>query len=138
MSPMDGTRTIILSRASNDSFKAWIGTDTPRLIVQCYTKRRPDVLVDIGSAASVEYGTDLHTVRLRMDSGKPTRQYWSQSKDDEGLFSKFPTVLLSNLKKHQKLLFEFDPFNTPSTATVSFDLSGLAETMAKHPECVAK
>jgi hypothetical protein len=137
-SAMDNIRTIILSRTSNDSFKAWIGTDTPRLIVQCHTKRRPDLLVKLGSAASVEYGTDLHTVRLRMDSGKPAKQYWPESKDGNGLFSPAPTALITELKKHQTMLFEFDPFNTPSTATVSFDLSGLEESMGKYPECKTK
>jgi hypothetical protein len=132
---MDGARSIILARDATDSYQAWLETITPTLLVQCYSRRRPDVLVNIGAAASVEYGTDLHTVRLRFDSSSPVRQHWSKSKDDKALFSTSPTLLLADLKKHKVMLFEFDPFNTSTTATVMFDLSGLPESMAKHPEC---
>jgi hypothetical protein len=138
-SAMDGVRTISMGRIADDSFHAWLGTKTPVLHVQCYsTGRRPDVYVDIKSAASVEYGTDSHTVRLRLDSGKPSRQSWTPSKDDEGLFSTAPTPLIGELKRHGTLWFEFDPFNTSDKATVSFQLAGLAESMAKHPECKTK
>lgn len=135
---MDGARSIVLGRDAADSYHAWLDTITPKLLVQCYSRGRPDVLVDIGAAASVEYGTDSHTVRVRLDSNSPVRQHWSASKDDKGLFSQSPTLLIAELKKHNVMLFEFDPFNTSTTSTVMFDLSGLSESMAKHPECKTK
>jgi hypothetical protein len=59
-----------------------------------------------------------------LDSNSPVRQSWSALKDEHALFSQSPTVLLADLKKHKVMLFEFDPFNTANTATVTFDLSG--------------
>ncbi len=137
-SPMDGLRTIVLSRKAVNSYRSWLQTITPELEVQCYSKGRPDVLVDIGAAASVEYDTDSHTVRVKLDEGSPNSQHWSKSKDDKALFSPNPTALLATLTKHSSMMFEFDPFNTSSKADVQFDLSGLKESLAKYPECRAK
>jgi hypothetical protein len=135
---MDGKTTVVLGRRSADSYQAWIGTYVPRIVVQCYTKHHPDVFVDLKAAASVEYGDELHTVRLKFDDGKVDKQRWAQSKDDQGLFAGNPITLIEGMKHHSKLLFEFDPFNTPNTATVSFDLTGLSESMAQHPECSSR
>jgi hypothetical protein len=73
-----------------------------------------------------------------MDEGKPTTQHWNPSKDDEALFSASPALLIADMKRHSTMLFEFDPFNTSTTATVSFDLTGLSESLAKHPEYRSK
>jgi len=137
-SPMDSKTTVVLSRTSADSYQAWLTNPTPRVVVQCYTRHRPDVFVDIKGSATVEYGDELHTVRIKLDDGSPNKQRWSQSKDDQALFASNPVALISDMKRHKKMLFEFDPFNTPSSATVSFDLAGLSESMAKHPECASK
>lgn len=137
-SAMDGKTTIVLSRTSDDTYQAWLGSRKPRIAVQCYTHRHPDVFVEIGGSATVEYGDELHTVRIKFDGGQPTKQRWSQSKDNQALFASSPTLLIGDMKRHKLMLFEFDPFNTPTSATVSFEMAGLAESMSKHSECAAK
>lgn len=137
-SPMDGKTTVVLTRTSLIPYNAWLGTYIPQLTVQCYSKGKPSVLVDIKAAPSVESGDDLHSVRIKFDDGKPFSQRWSESKDQKALFASSPSSLIADMLKHDSLMFEFDPFNTTSQTTVLFTIDGLRESMAKHPECSAK
>ena len=122
-SPMDGSRRIVISRKADNDIAGWLQSKRPTLIVRCQ-EGRTEAYIQTGMAASVEYDTDSHTVRVRFDERKPTTQQWSESTDHEALFAPSAIQFAKALVNAKTLTFQFTPFNA-SPAVVHFNVEGL-------------
>jgi hypothetical protein len=120
---MDGSKTVVLSNDAENDIDVWLGSERPSLIVRCQ-EGRTDAYVVTGTAASVEYDTDSHTVRLRFDEAGPTTQHWGESTDHQALFAPNGRSLAKQMRGATTLVFQFTPFNA-SPATAKFNVRGL-------------
>jgi hypothetical protein len=130
-SAMDGSKTVTVLREAENDIQGWLEVKKPTLLVRC-KERQTDVYVATGMAASVEYGTDDHTVRLRFDDGAPITQHWSESTANDALFAPNAVQLARRMAKAKTVAFEFTPFDA-NPAVVRFNLDGLRP----HPDTVA-
>ena len=72
------------------------------------------------------------SVRIRFDDAKPVRQVWGISDDDKALFpSGYEKQFANELLNHKVLYVEFAYFHQ-APRTVSFQLDGLQEMLAKQ------
>ncbi len=122
-SAMDGSKTVTVFREAENDVQGWLDAKKPTLLVRC-KENQTDVYVATGMAASVEYGTDTHTVRLRLDDGGPITQHWSESTGNDALFAPNAVQLATRMANAKTLAFEFTPFNA-NPAVVRFNLDGL-------------
>jgi type VI secretion system protein VasI len=141
-SPMDDSKTVVLSLDADNNIHGPLGDKRPTLIIRCQEKKTK-VYVVTGMAASVEEGYDggpshEHKVGLRFDSNAARYEFWNESTADDALFAdteaygmrtkiEFPAgplvLLAKELAKAKTLTFQFTPFNgNPQVAT--FDLRG--------------
>lgn len=128
-SPMDGSQTVSLSLLSEDQIQGWLESEHPALVIRCEEKKT-EVYVVTGTAASVEYGADTHTVRLRFDEEKPITQHWSASTASKALFAPNSITLVKRLSNHNKFTFEFTPFQA-NPAIAVFELDGINKHVGK-------
>ena len=128
-SPMDGSKRIVISRDAENDIAGWLQSKRPSLIVRCQ-EGKTEAYIATGMAASVEYDTDSHTVRLRFDDGKPTTQHWGESTDHEALFAPNAIQIARELVGSKTLTFQFTPFDA-SPAVARFNLEGLAPYLQK-------
>jgi len=75
-SAFDDSKTVSLLLPAEEQISGPVKSFLPRLIVRCM-ERTTSVYVATGMAASVEYGTDSHRVRLRIDDGKAIVDAWN-------------------------------------------------------------
>lgn len=122
-SQMDSSQTVRLSLLSEGPIQGWLESEHPALDIRCLEDKTA-VYVVTGTAASVEYGTETHTVRMRFDDGKPITQHWSESTDSKALFAPNAIPLAKQLTKHNRFTFEFTPFQA-SPAIAVFELNGI-------------
>jgi len=128
-SPMDGSKRIVISRDAENDIEGSLQSKRPSLIVRCQ-EGKTDAYIAAGMAASVEYDTDRHTVRLRFDDGKPTTQHWDASTDHEALFAPNAIQFARESASSKTLTFQFTPFDA-SPAVARFNLEGLAPYLQK-------
>lgn len=122
-SPMDGSPTVVLSLPSQGNIQGWLESEHPDLIIRCQ-ENKAEIYVVTGTSASVEYGSDAHTVRLRFDEEKPITQHWSASTDGKALFAPNAINLAKQLNNHSKFTFQFTPFQA-NPAIAVFELDGI-------------
>ena len=127
-SAFDDTKTVTLVLDANERINGPVKSFLPRLIVRC-RERDTAVFVGTGMPASVEYGTETHGVRLRIDDGKTTTDAWSESTSNDSLFAPQGMVLLRQLVSGKHLAFEFTPFDAPPQVA-QFDIDGLGPMLA--------
>lgn len=128
-SPMDGSKRVVISRDAENDIEGWLRSKRPSLVVRCQ-EGKTDAYLVTGMPASVEYGTDSHTVRLRFDDGKPTTQHWSESTDHEALFAPNAVQLAKQMVKAKTLVLQFTPFSA-SPAVARFNLQGFGSYLGK-------
>jgi hypothetical protein len=134
--PMTDVSETMLDRASDDTYDAWVrGPEFGDLVVECAKNKVQHIYIALHGAASVEWGTDTHTISYRLDGAKPVKEHWTDSKNKEALFAPAPQRFLQSIEKAHSMLFEFDPFNTPTRATLKFDLDGLSAQLASVANC---
>ena len=119
---MDGSDTVVVRLQAENEIQGWLKSSNQTLVLRCQ-EQKTELYVDVGVPASVENIRQTHTVRVRFDEGKPTRQLWSESTDREALFAKRPISLAKRIAKSERMLFEFIPFQA-GRAIVEFDVSG--------------
>jgi type VI secretion system protein VasI len=142
-SPMDDSKTVVLTLVSENEIQGPIGAVKPSLIVRCQQKKT-DLYVVTGMAASVEVGFDggpraAHKVGIRLDEEEATYRDWYESGDNKALFagdmiydstghrSAFSGGVIELVKRvsnASKLTFQFTPFDG-SPQVAAFDLKGL-------------
>lgn len=132
---MDASREVYVGLDADDSVQAFLGPVRPELVVAC-RKGRTEVYVNVRTVVTGEMMDDgrwLSFVRVRVDDGKPTSQYWQESSDHEALFAPNSIQFARTLARSRKLLFEFRPFQK-SAETIEFSLDGLSEVLPKVSE----
>jgi hypothetical protein len=128
-SPMDGSKRIVISRDAENDIAGWLQSKRPTLIVRCQ-EGKTEAYIATGMAATVEYDTDRHTVRLRFDDRKPAMQHWDESTDHEALFAPNAVQFAREMVGSKTLTFQFTPFDA-SPAVARFNLEGLAPYLQK-------
>lgn len=144
-SPMDDSKTVVLTLDSDDVFQGPVGSSKPTLVVRC-KEGKTEVYVETGMAASIEQDLDggpeqSHAVRIRLDDSSPTSEDWLESNDHKALFASDLILdpkgdiasytggaaeFAKQLAGAGKLTFEFTPFDgNPQTAR--FNLLGLRD-----------
>jgi type VI secretion system protein VasI len=151
-SPMDDSKTVVLSLDADNDIHGPLGEKRPTLIVRCQQKKT-QIYVVTGMAASVEEDYDGgpsagHKVGLRLDQNPPRYETWGESTADDALFAEeseytrrndvvYPSgqlvVLAKELAKTTTLTFQFTPFDG-SPQIAAFDLRGLNSHIGKVAE----
>ncbi|MGH9745214.1 MAG: type VI secretion system-associated protein TagO [Candidatus Acidiferrales bacterium] len=128
-SPMDDSRTVVLSLESEDVIQGPLGAKRPSLIIRCQ-EGKTDTYVVTRMAASVEEDYDGgprldHTVKIRFDDGNAIEERWDESGAHDALFiGADGKEFVRTLAHTQRLTFQFTPFNA-NPAIARFDLRGL-------------
>jgi hypothetical protein len=129
-SKMDSSTRVMFSHLASGAVSGWLEHTTPILYVRCQ-EHKTAVLVRTGLSASVEYGLFReHTVRLRLDDGKPRREEWSESTDGKALFAPNPVLLARRLATAKTFKFEFTPYNA-SPQVAEFHVEGFNRHLGK-------
>jgi type VI secretion system protein VasI len=155
-SPMDDSKTVILTLDSDDEVQGPLGSVRPSLIVRCKEKKT-DVYVATGMAASVEEYGPAHKVGIRRDGGTAQYYDWLESTDHRALFAsdliwgeQWDSTLGMNVTRvaadsggriefakqlatASKLTFQFTPFDG-SPQVAGFDVRGLDPHLHKVAE----
>jgi type VI secretion system protein VasI len=136
-SPMDSSKTVVLTLNAENTIHGPIGDRTPSLIIRC-KEGKTDAYVVTGMAASVEEDSEGgpsedHQVRLRFDDNPPATDRWSESTSHSGLFASDAVAFSKQLAGAQKFTFEFTPFDA-NPAVAQFDLKGLSSHLPKVAE----
>lgn len=123
-SAMDDSKTVVVELTAENFIKGWLSEYSPVLVIRC-KENKTELYIRTGMSSDPEYGLyNEHTVRIRLDDGKPFKQRWSDSTDNEALFAPKSIALAKDIAKSKKMLFEFTPFSS-SPQTVEFDVQGL-------------
>ena len=151
-SPMDDSKTVVLSLESEGLIQGPLGAVRPDLILRC-KEGKTAVYVLTGMAASVDRDfddthLDSHRVRTRIDDGAASYQQWGESTDHKALFaddsvydavgrvhsySGGAILLARQLREAQTFTFEFTPFDG-SPQVARFDIRGLDAHLPKLAE----
>jgi type VI secretion system protein VasI len=126
-SSMDDSQTVVLKLAAESFIQGWLDKFLPVLIIRC-KEHKIEVYIHIGTQSEVEYGSDLSTVRVRLDANPALTIKMSHSTDGNALFFPEPEKMVSTLNGRETMLFEFTPFNAPPDET-SFNLRGISEAI---------
>jgi len=130
-SPMDDSKTVVLSLDSDNTIDGPLGPKQPTLLIRCQ-EGKTQVYVDTGMAASVEEDQEggplySHTVRIRLDQSDAITEHWHESTSHDALFSDGDAIAFTKqLADAQTLTFEFTPFDA-NPAITRFELRGLSE-----------
>ena len=151
-SPMDDSKTMVLTLDSDDLVQGPNGAVRPSLMVHCEQKKTA-VYVFTGMASSIEEGveggpSDFHKVGLRLDDSPAGYGSWGESNDHKALFasdliydatghaSAFSGGAIKFAKELAQagiLSFQFTPFDG-NTQVARFDLRGLDPHLHKLAE----
>jgi type VI secretion system protein VasI len=127
-SSFDDSKIVTLLLDAENDIEGPSGSVRPSLLVRCQEHAK-DVFVYTGMAPDVESGNlDGATVRTRFDKDAATSENTNQSTDNTSLFFLNAEATISDLLKHEQLVFGFTPFSA-SPAEATFDLHGLAEAI---------
>lgn len=124
-SEMDDSKTIfVYLEAANEIEDLLKKTHRPTLVIRCL-ENKTEVIVHTEVTANPELGLyNEYSVRIRFDSGKPIKQRWSGSTNNEALFAPQPIKLAKQINNSEKMLFEFVPFQM-GPQIVEFNVKGL-------------
>jgi hypothetical protein len=131
-SPMDSSKTVILTLKAENTIPSVTGQSRPSLIIRC-KEGKTETYVSTGVPASVEEDIDGgpaadHHIRLRFDENPPIPDRWVESTNHGGLFATDGVSSAKQMAGAQKLTFEFTPFDA-NPAMIQFDLKGLASQL---------
>lgn len=134
-SEMDGTATVALQLDAEDAIRGPVKRQTPTLLLRCRGDKHLDAYIHTGMAASVEYSTSSHTVRLKFDDGPPAAQHWGESDTSDALFYEGDaTALMDRLRSTKIFKFEFTPFDEVAQVA-TFHVNDLAEAQGQKDFC---
>lgn len=125
ISPIDDSKTVVFRLEADNEITGWLKKATPSMIIRCQEKAT-DAYVNVEMSSSVEYGGDHHTVTLRFDSEKTRSERWSESTDNESLFSPREVSFAKKVGQSKRLLMQFTPFNG-NPQTIQFAVAGFDE-----------
>ncbi|MFQ1013569.1 type VI secretion system-associated protein TagO [Gilliamella apicola] len=128
VSPIDDSKTVILSLKSDSPIKSDFSKVTPKLYIIC-KERKTNFIIDFDMFLSTD---DIKPI-TRIDSDKAVNGVeWSISTDYKALFysgsQKKINEFIKTLKDKKKLFIQVTPFSKGSVNT-TFDLTGLDEAI---------
>jgi type VI secretion system protein VasI len=126
--PLDDTRIVLLwlLASSGESSTGKV----PQFGIRCQAGR-----VSAYAAWRDYLGSATTTVTVRVGSGAPTQQRWSNSTDKTATFAPNAAAFVRSLREVDRLVLQVTPYNE-SPVTAVFDVAGLAESMkAFDPRC---
>lgn len=131
ISPIDDKENVYLTLDANKPVSGWLQRATPSLVVRCQNNKT-EVYVVTGMQAATsdigDYGTEYHEVTLRYDRDKAKNIRMTGSTDGKALFFSNAVEVAKTMMGHEKLLFEFTPFNA-NPAMTTFDIGGLKQSI---------
>jgi hypothetical protein len=128
-SPMDDSKTAVLSLDSDDVIEGPLGQSKPTLIIRCQ-EGKTEVYIHTGMAASVEEDSEgelihSHAVKTRLDQNDAATEHWGESTAHDALFSPGDGIeFAKQLAEARTLIFEFTPFDS-NPVVAHFNLQGL-------------
>lgn len=132
-SQMDDSKRVVLVLPADNTISGYLKTYQPLLVIRCQ-ENKTDLYVDIGVSPNPELGLyNQHTIRLRLDEGKPFKERWSQATSGDALFAPQPIGLARKMVKGERMLFEFVPYNS-NAQIAEFDIRGLKPYLAELSE----
>ncbi|HML94178.1 MAG TPA: type VI secretion system-associated protein TagO [Thermodesulfobacteriota bacterium] len=132
-SSMDDSKRVVLGLPAENIISGYLQTYQPTLIIRCQ-ENKTDLYVNIGVSPNPELGLyNQHTVRIRLDDGKPFSERWSQSTSGDTLFAPQPIALARKMVSANKMLFEFVPYNS-NAQIAEFDIWGLKPYLTELSE----
>jgi hypothetical protein len=114
----DGSKTITFELPAREDVSVWMTRARPQLVVRCLS-RTTEVFVSLGSAASVEQQTGVHTVKIEIDDDPAVVQQWTDSVSSQDLFSPDALTLTRRLADAQRMRFSYTPFNAQPSSPSS-------------------
>lgn len=128
VSPIDDSKTIMLSVTANKPVQGSFGLTTPKLMITC-GKRGPQVLVMTGTPILFDsignYGAMYFHVTIRFDKEEArTLNDMNNSEDYRTLYFNDPADIIKQILTHESLLFQFTPVGSSPVIT-TFDIRGL-------------
>jgi hypothetical protein len=114
-SPMDGSQRYTLHFPSDESAEG-----SGDLLIRCSSREGVDAYVHFPRL--VESSEKRSGVRIKFDDQPPFRQWWTESKNSEALFSPTPRQFVDQLTTHKTFLLEHEVFRGPQLIT-KFDIS---------------
>jgi hypothetical protein len=121
----DGSKTITFELPAREDVSVWMTRARPQLVVRCLS-RTTEVFVSLGSAASVEQQTGVHTVKIEIDDDPAVVQQWTDSVSSQDLFSPDALTLTRRLADAQRMRFSYTPFNA-QPVVAEFTVEGFNE-----------
>jgi type VI secretion system protein VasI len=123
-SPIDDSKTFILSRAADTPVGSGFMRSTPTLIIR-HKERVLEVYINFG----MYLGSDSTIVTTRMGSSPAKSAEWGLSTDGKAIFCPTPSHrFVKSLLANDRLVVRLTPFGE-SPVTSTFELRGLASTI---------
>lgn len=123
-SMMDRRESVFLMLHADSSAADYVTAKTPILGISC-VEGQTDVTVSTGMPAQTEEeNSNRSSVRIRLDSGTPQQESWSQFLNNGILMSPDPIAFARRLASAEKFYVEFTPFSR-STEVAVFTLRDL-------------
>jgi hypothetical protein len=107
----DGSRFVSFQLAALRDVPVWMTNVRPVLVARCLS-RRTEVFLSIGSAVSVESGSDDHNVQVQFDDEAPVVQRWAGSVSYQELMAPNGVAFARRLARTQTLRLGFTPYNS--------------------------
>lgn len=128
-SPMDDSETVVLTLDAEEKVPGPVEAKLPTLIIRC-KEGKTQAYVWTGMGASVESGSDDHTVRIRFDSAEAVTQAWGESDSHDSLFAPNGMMFAEQIEAASRMAFQFEPFDF-GPVTAIFDVRGLKAHVGK-------
>lgn len=125
VSAIDDSTTVTAKINAETAISGWPAeVVTPELLLRC-KENKTEVYIHTGLRAANESGSyNSATVRIRFDK-QPVKKYLTtESTDGKALFFSKSIDFIKEMEKHELMIFEFVPFNSP-IATTSFDIKDM-------------
>ena len=133
VSPIDDSKTIILSVIANKPVQGSFGLTRPKLMITC-GKRGLNVLVMTGTPVQIasigDYGAIYFHVTIRFDKDEAKKlEDMGNSEDHKTLFFHASFDIIKQMLIHESFLFQFTPLGSIPVIT-TFDIRGLNEAIS--------
>ncbi len=124
-SEMDDSPQVLLVLYADNEITDWLKKKhKPMLAITCI-ENKTSVAIIPETSASPEVGLyEKYTVRIRLDKNKPIKQRWREANTSDALKAPNAISLARQINKSEKMLFEFNAFNSGSQI-IEFDVRGL-------------
>lgn len=122
ISPIDDSKTLIMTLTANEELKVGHKSVTPTLILR-YKEGIIELFISYGD---VFIGTDSTVVTTRVDKQEAITQPWGISTNHSAVFEKSSSKLTTTMNGASTLVVRLTPYGE-SPVTTSFDITGFKD-----------